>query len=83
MEQCRLGRQGIFSDNGTGIHCQYETMSSGLMQAVCKPEGFNLNACGYGTMLPSFVASRAMVTDQGGEPVLIQEEEEVIWSPSP
>jgi hypothetical protein len=69
---------GIFSDNGSGIPWQYETMSSGMMQAVCKPEGFNLNACGQGICIPSFVASREMVTDEGGEPKLIQEEEEVM-----
>ena len=72
---------GVFSDNGGYIDWQYETMSSGLMQAICKPEGFNLNAAGYGIMLPSFVASREMVTDQGGEPLLIQEEEEVPMEP--
>ena len=69
---------GIFSDNGSGIPWQYEPMSSGAMQAVCKPEGFNLNACGSGIMIPSFVASREQVTDEGGETKLIQLEEEVM-----
>lgn len=72
---------GIFSDNGGYIDWQYDTMSSGLMQSVCKPEGFNLNACGWGIMLSSFVASRAMVTDEGGEQKLVQLEEEVVMEP--
>jgi hypothetical protein len=72
---------GIFSDNGAGIKSPYETMSSGAMQAVCKPEGFNLNAAGQGIMLSSFIASRAMVSDEGGEQKLIEEEEEVVMDP--
>ena len=72
---------GIFADNGEGIDSQYETMSSGMMQAVCKPEGFNLNACGQGIFIPSFVASREMVTDEGGDVKLIQEEEELMMDP--
>lgn len=72
---------GILSDNGAGIDQQYETMSSGLMQAVCKPEGFNLNASGWGTLFPSFIASREMVTDEGGETKLIQETDELQMDP--
>ena len=72
---------GIFSDNGGYIDWQYETMSSGLMQAVCKPEGMNLNACGYGIMIPSFIASRAMETDEGGQQKVVQLEEEVLMEP--
>jgi hypothetical protein len=56
-------------------------MSAGMMQAVCKPEGFNLNACGNGIMIPSFVASRAQTTDQGGEPQLEILEEELMMDP--
>jgi hypothetical protein len=74
---------GIFSDNGGYIDWQYETMSSGMMQAVCKPEGFNLNATGSGVMIASFIASREQVTDEGGEQKLIIEEEEVEVDPIP
>jgi hypothetical protein len=56
-------------------------MSTGLMQAVCKPEGVNLNACGQGTLFPSFVASRDQATEEGGEQKLIQEEEELMMDP--
>jgi hypothetical protein len=72
---------GIFSDNGAGIDDTYETMSSGLMQAVCKPEGMNLNACGNGQLLTSFIASRDAVTDEGGEQKLIQELDELVMDP--
>lgn len=72
---------GIFSDNGSYIDYQYETMSSSLMQQVCKPEGFNLNACGYGILNASFISSRAQVTDQGGEVELTQELEELVCEP--
>lgn len=68
---------GILADNGSGIDQQYETMSTGMMQAVCKPEGFNLNASGWGTMYPSFIASRETVSDEGGENKLIQETDEL------
>jgi len=74
---------GIFNDNGGGIDAQYETMSSGMMQSVCKPEGFNLNACGYGTLFASFLASRAMETDQGGVTLLVQELFELECQPIP
>lgn len=74
---------GIFSDNGSAIPYAYETMSAGLMQAVCKPEGFNLNAAGQGMLLPSFIASREQVTDEGGEQELIQETDEVVCDPVP
>ncbi len=72
---------GIFSDNGSGIDAQYETMSSSLMQSVCKPEGFNLNACGWGTLFASFIASRDTVSDEGGENKLIQELDELQCEP--
>jgi hypothetical protein len=72
---------GIFSDNGGSIDFQYETMSTGLMQSVCKPEGFNLNACGGGILLASFIASRAEVTDQGGEQKLIEQTDELPLEP--
>lgn len=72
---------GIFSDNGAGIDAQYETMSTGMMQALCKPEGYNLNATGEGLLLSSFIASREMVTDEGGEQKLIQETDEMEMDP--
>jgi hypothetical protein len=72
---------GVFSDNGAGIDDQYETMSSGMMQAVCKPEGFNLNACGQGLLFASFIASRETVDEQGGETKLVQELEELQCEP--
>jgi hypothetical protein len=74
---------GIFSDNGGYIDWQYEPMSSGLMQAVCKPEGMNLNACGQGILNASFVASRAQADDEGGDQELIAEEDEVFMDPIP
>lgn len=72
---------GVFSDNGNGIKWRYETMSAGMMQAVCKPEGFNLNAAGVGTMYPSFIASRESISDAGGEQELIQELDELQMDP--
>jgi len=72
---------GVFNDNGGGIDFQYETMSSGLMQAVCKPEGFNLNACGQGTLFASFIASRSMETDEGGVTKLVEMLDEVQAEP--
>lgn len=72
---------GFFADNGSGIDDEYETMSAGLMQSVCKPEGFNLNACGSGMLLVSFLASRTSETDEGGEKKLIQELDELVCQP--
>jgi hypothetical protein len=74
---------GVFSDNGGYIDYQYETMSTGMMQAVCKPEGFNLNAAGGGTCIASFIASRAQTTDTGGDPELVDELEELFCDPIP
>ena len=74
---------GIYSDNGSGIRDEYETMSCGLMQAVCKPEGFNLNACGQGTLLASFLASREMESDEGGPVEAQQEMVELAMAPIP
>ena len=49
---------GVYSDNGTGIDWQYETVCAGMMQAVCKPEGFNLNCAGAGIINTAFLAAR-------------------------
>ena len=54
-----------------------------MMQAVCKPEGMNLNACGQGILNASFVASRAQADDEGGDQELIAEEDEVFMDPIP
>jgi hypothetical protein len=56
---------GIFRDNGAGIDSVYRTMSQGLMQAVSKPEGFNLNACGNGILKAAFWMGR-MRSDGSG-----------------
>ncbi len=74
---------GVFSDNGSGILDEYETMSNGQMQALCKPEGFNLNASGSGITFASFIASRLQVTDEGGEQKMIILEEEIQVDPIP
>lgn len=54
---------GIWSDNGSGIDFQYETVAPPMMMTLRKIEGFNLNARGLGQLFPSFLAGRAMVTD--------------------
>lgn len=63
---------GVFNDNGAGIDDQYETVSGGLMQAMCKPEGFNLNATGSGLCYASLLAARDMVTGPGEKSKEIQ-----------
>lgn len=66
---------GVYSDNGQGIDWRYETMSSGMMQALCKPEGFNLNADGNGTIYAAFVPAREQVNGPGdGEDTVWVEE---------
>lgn len=57
---------GVYSDNGTGIDSQYETCSAGMMQAVCKPEGINLNASGGGMIYACFLAARDQETGEDG-----------------
>ncbi len=37
-----------------------------MMQAVCKPEGFNLNAVGFGILSAAFWAGRDRSTGPGG-----------------
>jgi hypothetical protein len=49
---------GIYNDNGNGIDWRYRTASVGAMQAVAKPEGFNLNATGSGRIGASYYAAR-------------------------
>jgi hypothetical protein len=57
---------GIYSDNGQGIDWEWESVCAGLMQAVCKPEGVNLNALGIGRIYWSFLAARDQDADPGG-----------------
>lgn len=57
---------GIYADNGAGIDWVWESMCAGLMQAVCKPEGFNLNALGNGIIFPSLLAARDQDDGDGG-----------------
>jgi hypothetical protein len=54
---------GIYSDNSMGIDWQYRTVSAGAMQSLSKAEGFNLNARGNGTIFPTFLSGRDMLTD--------------------
>jgi hypothetical protein len=54
---------GIFNDNGAGIDWRYRTTSAGVMQALSKAEGFNLNARGNGSINASFYAARDMRID--------------------
>ena len=56
---------GVYNDNGGGIDWQYETTCPQKMMTVCQIRGFNLNALGNGTIFPSFLAARDMVTDFG------------------
>lgn len=62
---------GIFSDNGAGIDCIYETVCPQQAMALIKVEGFTLNAKGNGTLYPYFLAGRAMFAgqDQQGNPL--------------
>lgn len=60
---------GVYSDNGTGIDWRYEGVSAGMMQAVCKPEGFNLNCQGNGTIYAAFLAARDQIEGPGGRDV--------------
>ena len=56
---------GVFNDNGAGIDCVYETVCPEQTMALCKIEGFTLNARGNGTLFPYFIAARQMVTSWG------------------
>jgi hypothetical protein len=49
---------GVYSDNGAGIDWQWESVCAGMMQAVCKPEGVNLNVLGHGQIYWCFLAAR-------------------------
>jgi hypothetical protein len=62
---------GTFNDNGTGIDSVYECVCSQTTMALCKFEGFSLNAKGNGTLYPYALAGRAMVTswDENGQAV--------------
>ena len=57
---------GSWSDNGAGIDWQYETASAGFMQAVCKPEGINLNVAGHGLITAAMLPARNRADGPGG-----------------
>lgn len=69
---------GIYNDNGTGIDWRYRTASVGAMQAVAKPEGFNLNATGYGRIGAAFYAARDRDAGAGGLTKAIKVEDFVL-----
>ena len=54
---------GTYSDNAAGIDWHYRTVSTGAMQALSKCEGFNLNARGEGSINPTFLSGRDILTD--------------------
>jgi hypothetical protein len=58
---------GIYNDNGEGIDWRYRTSSAGWMQAVAKPEGFNLNATGMGRISAAFYGARDRDDGAGGK----------------
>ena len=58
---------GTFNDNGAGIDCIYETVCPQATMALCKIEGFTLNARGNGTLYPYFIAARAMVVGRDAD----------------
>ena len=58
---------GTWSDNGQGIDWQWESMCASFMQAVCKPEGINLNVSGHGLIRAAMIAARNRVEGPGGE----------------
>lgn len=55
---------GVFSDNGTGIESIYETVAPQTTLALCKIEGFSMNARGNGVLYPYFIAGRAKFDNQ-------------------
>jgi hypothetical protein len=57
---------GVYSDNAAGIDWQWESVCAGMMQAVCKPEGVNLNVLGHGLIYWSFLAARDQDAGPGG-----------------
>jgi len=54
---------GVYSDNGRGIPWKWESVCAGLMQAVTKPEGINLNVSGEGRIYASVIAARVQDDD--------------------
>lgn len=53
---------GNFEDNGAGIDAIYETVATQTTMALCKFEGFSMNARGNGTLFPYAIAGRTMFT---------------------
>lgn len=54
---------GVYNDNGAGIDWHYRTVSAGVLQALSKCEGMNLNARGMGLINATFLAGRDIQTD--------------------
>ena len=63
MEGVQAVTPGTYSDNAAGIDWHYRTVSTGAMQALSKCEGFNLNARGEGSINPTFLSGRDILTD--------------------
>jgi hypothetical protein len=49
---------GIYNDNGSGIACQYETMTTQDLMAVSMLGGVSINALGMGSMSVSVMVAR-------------------------
>jgi hypothetical protein len=56
---------GVYSDNGQGIDCQYETVCDPGNMAVAMLGGMSVNATGAGRMTVSVLAARSFVTSPG------------------
>lgn len=68
---------GIFSDNGSGIDWQYETVCPEGTMALSKIEGFQLNAKGNGKIYPRLIGGRKMLFDTENGQV------DQLWIPLP
>jgi hypothetical protein len=55
---------GIYSDNGRGIECVYETMSSQDLMDVSMLGGVTVNALGEGSMTVSVMVARSFANSQ-------------------
>ena len=55
---------GVYNDNGTGIACQYETVSSQDMMEVAMLGGVTVNALGEGSMTVSVMVARSFVDSE-------------------
>lgn len=73
---------GVYNDNGAGINWQYETVCAGMMQAVCKPEGLNLNCSGSGLISVAFLAARDQLNGPGGPRAVGVWMEDIVLDPA-